>query len=78
MPAKPLDHLALMDATGAEPDEPGKVGAVPVGTGAEAKENLKQFIESMHQKASSVVQWLGQIDEDTNERCKKLLGSKTN
>ena len=73
MPDKPLEHLALRDANGVEPEEPGKVGAVEANAGAEVKENLKQFVDSTHQKAAMVVQWLGQIDEATNDRCKKFL-----
>eukprot|EP00435_Cladocopium_sp_Y103_P023198 s2851_g5.t1 len=68
MPQKPLDQLALMNACGVEPGEKGKTGAIQVNGKAECKENLKQFIESTHQKAAQVVQWLGQIDENANER----------
>ena len=75
MPSKPLPHLSLTDACGVEAGEPGKVGAVQVNGKNEAKENLKQFIESTHQKASQVVTWLSTIDEKTNDRCKKLLGN---
>ena len=72
MPQKPLPHLALPDACGVEPGEKGKQGALEVNSKPCVKENLKQFTESVHQKAAQVVQWLGQIDESANERCKKL------
>lgn len=72
MPQKPMDHLALTDACGVEADEKGKRGAIQANGKPEVKENLKQFTESVHQKAAQVVQWLGQIDESANERCKKL------
>ena len=75
MPQKPMEHLALSEACGVDPSEKGKHGAEQVNDKAGLKENLKAFTESVHQKASQVVQWLGQIDESTNERCKKLLCS---
>jgi len=72
MPQKPMDHLALTDACGVEADEKGKRGAIQANGKPDVKENLKQFTESVHQKAAQVVQWLGQIDESANERYKKL------
>ena len=75
MPSKPLEHFSLTDACGVEPGEPGKVGVTQVNGKADVKENLKQFVDSTHQKASQVVTWLGTIDEKANERCKKLLCS---
>ena len=75
MPTKPLEHLALTNACGVEAGEPGKVGATQVNAKGDVKENLKQFIDSTHQKASLVVTWLGTIDEKANDRCKKLLCS---
>lgn len=76
MPSQPLEHLALTDACGVEAGEPGKVGSVPTNSPNEVKENLKAFTDSVHQKASQVVQWLQQIDEATNERTKKFLVSR--
>ena len=78
MPSKPMEHLPLTASTcGVTPDESGKIGAIPANGAAEAKENLKQFVDSVHQKAATVVTWLAAIDESANERCKKLLRSKT-
>lgn len=76
MPTKPMEHLPLTAATGVTPDEHGKIGAVPANGAVEAKENLKQFVDSVHQKAATVVTWLAAIDENANDRCKKLLRSK--
>ena len=73
MPSKPLEHLALTADTGVEAGEPGKVGSVHANGAADVKENLRVFTESVHQKASQVVQWLSQIEEDANERTKKFL-----
>eukprot|EP00435_Cladocopium_sp_Y103_P025747 s2239_g6.t1 len=76
MPQKPLEHLALPNACGVEPGEKGKTGVVQVNGKAECKENLKQFIDSTHQKAAQVVQWMGQIDETANERCVKIMAAE--
>ena len=64
-----------MDIRGVQEGEPGKAGAVPVGTIDEMKEQMKQFIESMHQKASSVVSWISQLESGPadNTRLQKLL-----
>ena len=76
MPSQPLEHLALTDNCGVQAGEPGKVGSVAANGPNEVKENLKAFTDSVHQKASQVVQWLQQIDEATNERTKKFLVSR--
>lgn len=75
MPSQPLEQMALTDSCGLEEAEKGKQGAIQANGPADTKENLRQFIDSVHQKASQVVQWLGTIDETANERCKKLLGT---
>lgn len=75
MPKKPLEQMALVDSCGVEDGEKGKLGAIQANGQADTKENLRQFIDSVHQKASQVVQWLGMIDESANERSKKLPSS---
>ena len=76
MPKQPLEQMSLTDACGVEEGEVGKKGAFQANGAGDTKDNLKQFIDSVHQKASQVVQWLGTIDETTNERSKKLLSPR--
>ena len=59
MPKKPLEQMALVDSCGVEEGERGKIGALQANGPVDTKDNLRQFIDSVHQKASQVVQWLG-------------------
>lgn len=48
--------------------EPGKVGALPVDSVEDAKEKLKQFTDSVHQKASQIVSWMTAVEPMQTER----------
>lgn len=77
---KDFGPLALEPASGSAPEAdgsapPGKVGAVPLDSLGEAKENLRQFTESVHQKAAQVVHWVQQIEPLQTERSKQFLCS---
>lgn len=76
LPASKPEQMALMDTRGVQEGEPGKVGALQCGTLDEMKEQMKQFTESVHQKASSVVSWVSQLEGGSadNSRLQKLLG----
>ena len=76
MPDKPTKPLTLKDTCGVEPGEPGRNGTTQVNSKEEAKENLKQFIDSMHQKAAQVIGWINGIEEKANERTAKPLFCK--
>ena len=73
MPGDQLNHMAMHDEPlEALPD--GSKGAVPMGTVQEPADNLRQFTDSVHQKASSVVSWQNALESMTNERAQKYLG----
>ena len=80
LPASKPEQMALMDTRGVQEGEPGKQGAVPCGTADEMKEQMKQFTESVHQKASSVVSWISQLEGGPveNSRLQKLLDLYSN
>eukprot|EP00435_Cladocopium_sp_Y103_P047642 s369_g14.t1 len=61
-PTEKPEQMALMDTRGVQEGEPGKQGALPCGTVGEMKEHMEQFTESVHQKASSVVSWISQLE----------------
>lgn len=69
-----VDHLQLMHE-GQEGADPGKQGSIPLGTVDEARESLKQFTDSVHQKASNIVSWISSVETSCpeSERSKKLL-----
>jgi hypothetical protein len=72
MPGKELDHMPMHDEMPeAAPD--GAKGAQALNTVDELKENIRQFTESVHQKASSLVMWQNQVEPINNERSQKLL-----
>ena len=73
MPGDQLDHMAMHgEPLEALPD--GSKGAVPMGTVQELADNLRQFTDSVQQKASSVVSWQNALESMTNERAQKYLG----
>ena len=76
LPASKPEQMALMDTRGVQEGEPGKQGALPCGTVEEMKDQITKFTESVHQKASSVVSWISQLEGGPaeNSRLQKLLG----
>ena len=73
MPGDQLNHMAMHDEPLEAPPD-GSKGAVPMGTVQELVDNLRQFTDSVHQKASSVVSWQNALESMTNERAQKYLG----
>lgn len=71
MPSK-LEHMALTDE-GTEPPSEGVEAAIPLDTVENLMENLKQFTDSLHQKASQVVHWMNQSEPLQTDRSKKPL-----
>ena len=55
----------------------GNDGATPVATAADARESLQKFVESLHQKASSLTSWISALEPPANpqpsERAKKFF-----
>ena len=74
MPAK-LDHMQLMDGVPSQPSVDGAKGVVPLDDMAEIKENLKQFTESTHCKASQVLTWIQNVEGLSTDRSNKQLDS---
>lgn len=72
MPGKELDHMAMHEEM-PDPAPDGAKGAQPLNTVDELKENIRQFTDSVHQKASSLVMWQNQVEPLNNERSQKLL-----
>ena len=74
MPDK-LDHMKLMDGVPSQPLPDGAIGSVPLDSTAEIKENLKQFTEATHCKASQVLTWIQNVEVSATDRSKKQLDS---
>ena len=53
----------------------GAIGSVPLDSMAEIKENLKQFTEATHCKASQVLTWIQNVEVSATDRSNKQLDS---
>lgn len=78
---KTVDHLALMDTSACSgsnggPENPGAVGATPLDSWEEVKENLKAFTDSVHAKAAQVVSWIQAAEPLQTEGSIRLLDLK--
>lgn len=71
MPEK-LEHMELH--ANLEEAPAGAKGATPMDTHEELKDNLQKFTDSVHQRASTVVNWMSNIEPMNTERSKKFLG----
>jgi hypothetical protein len=74
MPDK-LDLMKLMDGVPSQPLPDGAIGSVPLDSMAEIKENLKQFTEATHCKASQVLTWIQNVEVSATDRSNKQLDS---
>ena len=70
---KALTALPNSEAPGG-PGLPPAPGSMPAD-GADIKNNLEKFTESLHHKASQVTAWVMQLSEASTPRATKLLGS---
>ena len=74
MPAK-VEQMQLMDGdkpAGALADRTPGAGATPVNQGEDIAANLKTFTDSVHQKASQVVQWVQSVEGLQTETSKRF------
>ena len=71
---KPLMALPNAEAAGGGPGLPLPApGSIPSSDGADIKNNLEKFTESLHHKASQVTAWVMQLSEASTPRAAKLL-----
>ena len=68
MDVAPSSTVPALDAPA-----PGKVGAVPLDSLDELKDNLKVFTDSVHQKASQVISWMQAVEPHQTDSSKKCL-----
>lgn len=70
---KEMPQMELQPALGDEPLPEGSKGAVPINTVDEMREQMKQFTDSVHAKASQVVQWQNTLENVVTDRAAKFL-----
>lgn len=70
-----LDRMELMNGELAVDPDAAK-NAVAVDTLEEARESMKQFVDSVHGKASQVVTWIQMTEMINTDRSNKCLSDK--